>query len=160
MYRFSKNLYMYCITCIVFLFIYTYKILVLWKGCVTALSLSIISHLVYPDDQLWLSNILRKVYWYYDWATEPPINPADCIVAMWRFTRNNGITEGFHNKMEMISRRAYGFRNFENYRIRVMTHCAMPVTGWDGVINRVRWVLIPRLWGRAEMCCRVSQIRL
>jgi len=90
---------------------------VLWKGCVTALILSIISHLVYPDDQLWLSNILRKVYWYYDWATEPPINPADCIVAMWRFTRNNGITEGFHNKMEMISRRAYGFRNFENYRI-------------------------------------------
>jgi transposase len=35
------------------------------------------------------------------------------IVAMWRFTRNNGITEGFHNKMEMISRRAFGFRNFE-----------------------------------------------
>lgn len=55
------------------------------------------------------------------------------IIAMWRFTRNNGITEGFHNKMEMLSRRAYGFRNFENYRIRVMTHC-----GWDGVINRVR----------------------
>ena len=55
------------------------------------------------------------------------------IIAMWRFTRNNGITEGFHNKMEMISRRAYGFRYFENYRIRVMTHC-----GWDGVINRVR----------------------
>jgi len=24
------------------------------------------------------------------------------IVAMWRFTRNNGITEGFHNKMELI----------------------------------------------------------
>ena len=55
------------------------------------------------------------------------------IVAMWRFTRNNGITEGVHNKMEMLSRRAYGFRNFENYRIRVMTHC-----GWDGVINRTR----------------------
>ncbi len=55
------------------------------------------------------------------------------IVAMWRFSRNNGITEGFHNKMEMLSRRAYGFRNFENYRMRVMTQC-----GWDGVINRVR----------------------
>ena len=25
--------------------------------------------------------------------------------------------------MEMISRRAYGFRNFENYRLRVLTHC-------------------------------------
>lgn len=55
------------------------------------------------------------------------------IVAMWRFSKSNGITEGFHTKMEMISRRAYGFRNFENYRLRVLTHC-----GWDGIINRVR----------------------
>jgi transposase len=46
------------------------------------------------------------------------------IAAMWRFTKNNGITEGFHNKMEMISRRAFGFRNFENYRLRVRVMCA------------------------------------
>ncbi len=46
------------------------------------------------------------------------------IAAMWRFTKNNGITEGFHNKMEMISRRAYGFRNFENYRLQVKVMCA------------------------------------
>jgi transposase len=39
---------------------------------------------------------------------------AEEIVAMWRFTRNNGIAEGFHNKMELINRQAYGFRNFEN----------------------------------------------
>jgi transposase len=45
------------------------------------------------------------------------------IAAMWRFTRNNGITEGFHNKMELISRQAYGFRNFENYRLRVKVQC-------------------------------------
>ena len=55
------------------------------------------------------------------------------IVAMWRFRKSNGITEGFHNKMEMMTRRVYGFRNFENYRMRVLAHC-----GWDGVINRVR----------------------
>ena len=54
------------------------------------------------------------------------------IVAMWRFSKSNGITEGFHNKMEMLSRRAYGFRNFENYRLRVLAHC-----GWDGIVNRV-----------------------
>ena len=41
------------------------------------------------------------------------------IVAMWRFTRNNSITEGFHNKMELINRQAYRFRNFQNYRLRV-----------------------------------------
>ena len=46
------------------------------------------------------------------------------IARMWRFTKNNGITEGFHNKMEMIKRRAFGFRNFENYRVRVRALCA------------------------------------
>jgi transposase len=51
----------------------------------------------------------------YSWRNE--------IAAMWRFTRNNGITEGFHTKMEMISRQAFGFRNFENYRKRVKVLC-------------------------------------
>lgn len=46
------------------------------------------------------------------------------IGRMWRFTRSNGITEGFHNKMETISRQAYGFRNFENYRQRVQVLCS------------------------------------
>ena len=50
------------------------------------------------------------------------------IGRMLRFSKSNGITEGFHNKMEMISRRAFGFRNFKNYRLRVLAHC-----GWDGV---------------------------
>lgn len=45
------------------------------------------------------------------------------IAMMWRFTRNNGITEGFHNKMETISRQAYGFRNFQNYRLRIKVLC-------------------------------------
>ena len=54
------------------------------------------------------------------------------IVRMWRFSKSNGITEGFHTKMEMISRRAFGFRNFENYRMRVLAQC-----GWDGLITRV-----------------------
>jgi transposase len=49
------------------------------------------------------------------WAAE--------IARMWRFTKTNSITEGLHNKMEMLSRRAFGFRNFENYRLRVRVHC-------------------------------------
>ena len=50
-----------------------------------------------------------------DWQEE--------IVRMWRFSRNNGITEGFHTKMEVISRRAFGFKNFDNYRLRVRACC-------------------------------------
>lgn len=32
------------------------------------------------------------------------------IVRMWRFRKSNGITEGFHRKMKLIQRRAYGSR--------------------------------------------------
>ena len=50
-----------------------------------------------------------------DWQEE--------IVRMWRFSRNNGVTEGFHRKMKLIQRRAYGFRSFQNYRLRVIAQC-------------------------------------
>jgi transposase len=46
------------------------------------------------------------------------------IACMWRFTRNNGITEGFHTKMEVLQRQAYGFRNFNSYRLRVKVMCS------------------------------------
>jgi len=52
----------------------------------------------------------------YQWREE--------VVRMWRFSKNNGITEGFHRKMKLIQRRAYGFRNFENYRLRVRVLCS------------------------------------
>lgn len=52
---------------------------------------------------------------FYQWKEE--------IARMWRFRKSNGITEGFHRKMKLIQRRAYGFRNFENYRTRVRVLC-------------------------------------
>jgi transposase len=52
----------------------------------------------------------------HDWREE--------IASMWRFSRNNGITEGFHTKMEMLQRQAFGLRNFENYRLRVKVMCS------------------------------------
>ena len=47
------------------------------------------------------------------------------IIRMWRFTKNNGITEGFHRKMKLIQRMAYGYRNFQNYRLRVLVLCGI-----------------------------------
>lgn len=47
------------------------------------------------------------------------------IMRMWRFTKNNAITEGFHRKMKLIQRRAYGYRNFQNYRLRVLVECGV-----------------------------------
>jgi transposase len=57
------------------------------------------------------------------WAAE--------IGRMWTSSKSNGPVEGFHNKMEVISRRAYGYRNFKNYRRRVLA-----MSGWDGVLSR------------------------
>ncbi|HEY2015341.1 MAG TPA: transposase [Bryobacteraceae bacterium] len=39
------------------------------------------------------------------------------IATMWRFTRNNGITEGFHTTMEVLNRQAYSFRNLPELQI-------------------------------------------
>jgi transposase len=49
---------------------------------------------------------------------------AEEMAVMWRFTRNNSITEGFHTKMELVQRQAYGFHNFNNYRLRVKIMCS------------------------------------
>ena len=46
------------------------------------------------------------------------------IATLWRFTRNNGITEGFHTKMEVLQRQACDFRDFQNYRLRVRVMCS------------------------------------
>ena len=44
---------------------------------------------------------------------------------MWGFAKNNEIIEGFRRKMKLIQRRAYGYRNFKNYRLRVLVECGV-----------------------------------
>jgi transposase len=71
---------------------------------------------VYQLRQAGLAQLVQLGETLSSWSEE--------IVAMWRFTRNNGITEGFHTKMEVLQRQAYGFRNFNNYRLRVKVMCS------------------------------------
>lgn len=86
-------------------------------------------------------SLIPQLLWHMNELLESPWEPLktfgqtlqswiEPIVRMWRFTKTNGITEGLHNKMEMISRRAFGFRNFKNYRLRVIALC-----GWNGVFT-------------------------
>ena len=89
-----------------------------WKTINHRKARRLVPYLVWMIEQLKASGFpplqqLGKTLW--SWKEE--------IVRMLRFTKTNGITEGFHTKMEMISRRAYGFRNFENYRLRVKVLC-------------------------------------
>jgi transposase len=71
---------------------------------------------IYALRQAGLAQLVQLGQTLQSWSQE--------IVAMWRFTRNNGITEGFHTKMELLQRQAYGFRNFQNYRLRVKVMCS------------------------------------
>jgi transposase len=71
---------------------------------------------IYELRQAGLPQLVQLGHTLHSWTQE--------IGAMWRFTRNNGITEGFHTKMEVLQRQAYGFRNFQNYRLRVRVMCS------------------------------------
>jgi transposase len=95
--------------------------------------------LIKNQTRVMAKRLIPQLLWHLNELLESPWEPLktfgqtlkswlEPIVRMWRFTKNNGITEGFHTKMEMISRRAYGFRNFQNYRLRVIALC-----GWDEV---------------------------
>jgi transposase len=36
----------------------------------------------------------------------------------------NGRTEGFNNKAKLVKRMAYGYKSFENYRLRLLNACS------------------------------------
>lgn len=49
------------------------------------------------------------------------------ILAYFASRLTNGRTEGFNNKIKVVKRKGYGFKNFENYRLRCLNACAMRV---------------------------------
>jgi transposase len=92
--------------------------LLLTKHCTRQQCIPLVSRLLNSVNQLRQANLPQLVQLgqtLHSWKEEE--------ATMWRFTRNNGITEGFHNKRETITRQAFGFRNFENYRLRVKVLC-------------------------------------
>ncbi|MCC3410099.1 MAG: transposase, partial [Microcoleus sp. PH2017_10_PVI_O_A] len=47
-------------------------------------------------------------------------NWLDEIIAYFDNRTTSGIVEGVNNKLKLIKRSAYGFRNFENYKNRCL----------------------------------------
>lgn len=46
------------------------------------------------------------------------------VLAYFRTRATNGMTEGFNGKAKLVKRRAYGYRSFRNYRLRLLNACA------------------------------------
>lgn len=51
------------------------------------------------------------------------INWSETICNYFKYKYTNGCTEGFNNKIKVIKRNAFGFRNFNNYRNRILHIC-------------------------------------
>jgi transposase len=48
----------------------------------------------------------------------------DEVLAYFETGLTNGITEGFNLKAKLVKRRAFGYRSFRNYRLRLLNACA------------------------------------
>ena len=46
------------------------------------------------------------------------------VLAYFATRLTNGVTEGFNNKAKLVKRRAYGYKSFRNYRLRLLNACA------------------------------------
>jgi transposase len=47
----------------------------------------------------------------------------DSILNYFESRLTNARAEGFNNKAKLIKRRAYAYRSFENYRLRLLSAC-------------------------------------
>jgi transposase len=74
----------------------------------------------------WLRGLLRIGIWqkrakqYFPDSVKTITNWIDEIIAYFDNRTTSGIVEGINNKLKLIKRSAYGFRNFENYKNRCL----------------------------------------
>lgn len=75
---------------------------------------------------------LRKMIDNMSWSLLPEIKTLRRTLLRWKEEilnyfltgLTNARTEGFNNKAKVVKRRAYGYKSFENYRLKVLTACA------------------------------------
>src|SRR5919199_1277062 len=81
---------------------------------------------IYEQADNWLTGLLKLGVWlasakkYFPNSQNTIIRWLDEIVAYFDHRTTSGVVEGINNKLKLINRSAYGFRNFENYRIRCL----------------------------------------
>ncbi|WP_196528244.1 ISL3 family transposase [Nostoc commune] len=72
----------------------------------------------------WLAALLELGNWlvsarqYYPQSQNTILRWFDEIIAYFDHRTTNGMVEGINNKLKLIKRSAFGFRNFDNFRIR------------------------------------------
>jgi transposase len=81
---------------------------------------------IFEQTNNWLTGLFKLGIWlasakkYFPNSQKTIIRWLDEIIAYFDNRTTSGIVEGINNKLKLIKRSAYGFRNFENYRIRCL----------------------------------------
>jgi transposase len=81
---------------------------------------------IFEQTNNWLTGLFKLGMWlakakiYFPDSQNTIIRWLDEILAYFDNRTTSGVVEGINNKLKLIKRSAYGFRNFDNYRIRCL----------------------------------------
>jgi len=81
---------------------------------------------VFEQANNWLVGLWKLGRWlsgaekYFPNSQNTIIRWLDEIIAYFDYKTTSGVVEGINNKLKLIKRSAYGFRNFENFRVRCL----------------------------------------
>ena len=81
---------------------------------------------IFEPTNNWLTGLFKLGMWlakakiYFPDSQNTIIRWLDEILAYFDNRTTSGVVEGINNKLKLIKRSAYGFRNFDNYRIRCL----------------------------------------
>jgi transposase len=74
----------------------------------------------------WYAGVFKLGMWlskskiYFPNSNKTILRWFDEIIAYFNNGTTSGVVEGINNKLTLIKRSAYGFRNFENFRVRCL----------------------------------------
>jgi transposase len=81
-------------------------------------------HQIFERTTHWLVGLVELGMWlsttqqYFPNSHNTILRWLDEIIAYFDRRTTNGVVEGINNKLKLIKRAAYGFRNFDNFRVR------------------------------------------
>ncbi len=81
---------------------------------------------IFDKTQDWLKGLYKLSIWlirardHYPTSHNTIVRWLDEIIAYFDHRTTSGVVEGINNKLKLIKRSAYGFRNFNNFRVRCL----------------------------------------
>nr|WP_225912584.1 ISL3 family transposase [Nostoc flagelliforme] len=81
---------------------------------------------IFDNTNDWYTGVFKLGMWlskakkYFPKSNNTIIRWFDEVIAYFDNGTNSGVVEGINNKLKLIKRSGYGFRNFENFRVRCL----------------------------------------